>query len=176
MKSRPTTYIALLRAVNVGGTGMLPMKDLSSLCLELGFLKVRTYIQSGNVVFESPLTAPKVREKLEAALAKKIGKPVDVIVRKAEEMRSVLEANPFPDASPAKVAVLFLSEPLRKDWPGSLSGPDGEEVRPGKREIYIHYPNGQGRSKLKLPALEGPGTVRNINTVRKLVEMTSRDE
>ena len=165
-------FIALLRAINVGGTGMLPMKELSALCTELGLAKVRTYIQSGNVVFESRLSEEKVRAALEKALAERMRKTIDVMVRTAAELRSVLEANPFPDAQPAKVAVVFRSGPAPKGLLENLVIPGGEEVRLGKREIYIHYPDGMGRSKLRLSSAVGVVTVRNINTVAKLVAMT----
>lgn len=167
------TFIALLRAINVGGTGMLPMKELSAMCLELGFEKVRTYIQSGNVVFESSLTEKTVQTRLEQVLIKRMGKKIDVIVRTASELLRVLEANPFAEMEPAKVIVLFLPSPVPTGLLNDLVAPGGEQVRSGKREIYIYYPNGMGRSKLKLPATGGPTTARNINTVAKLVTMTS---
>jgi uncharacterized protein (DUF1697 family) len=164
-----TVFVALLRAINVGGTGTLSMKELSALCRDLGLEKVRTYIQSGNVVFESRLSEGSVREVLEQSLTKRIGKRVDVMVRTASELLSVMEANPFPDAQPAKVAVVFRSDSVHKGLLDNLVIPGGEEVRPGKREFYIHYPNGMGQSKLKLPSSIGVVTARNINTVAKLV-------
>jgi len=166
-----SVFIALLRAVNVGGTGKLPMSDLSALCTKLGFKNVRTYIASGNVIFDSRLAEAAIRRKLEAALTRVLGKPADVIVRTAAELQCVLNANPFPDAEPAKVGVYFQSEPVNKSKATQAKGPDGEEVRLGKREFYIHFPLGMGRSKLKLPA--GVGTMRNINTVAKLVQMAA---
>jgi uncharacterized protein (DUF1697 family) len=168
-----TMFIALLRAVNVGGTGKLPMKDLALLCVKLGFENVRTYIQSGNVVVQSVLSEENVRVRLEEALARKMGKRVDVLVRSASEFRSVLKANPFPNAPPAKVAVVFLSGPVTKTLLENLVAPGREQVRLGNREIYIYYPDGMGRSKLKFPSLWGPATIRNINTVAKLVTMTA---
>ncbi len=95
-----TVFVALLRAVNVGGTGMLPMKDLAGLCTKLGLENVRTYIQTGNVVFASRLSGPAFGESLEKALEAHMGKKVDVILRDAAELRQVLKANPFPDAAP----------------------------------------------------------------------------
>jgi uncharacterized protein (DUF1697 family) len=168
-----TVFVALLRAINVGGTGMLPMKALSALCTDLGLDKARTYIQSGNVVFESPLSEDEVRDRLEGALAEKMGKRVDVVVRTATELRSVLAANPFPDALPAKVAVVFRSDAVPKGLLDNLVVPGEEEVRSGKREIYVHYPEGMGQSKLKLPPSGGATTIRNINTVAKLVAMAT---
>lgn len=164
------TFIALLRAVNVGGTGKLSMKDLSTLCTgRLGLQNVRTYIQSGNVVFESGLAEDAIRTRLEKALTEQLGKPAHVVVRTAAEMRSVLKANPFPKAEPARVGVYFLTERVDKRLVEDVVAPGGEQVRAGKREIYIHFPDGMGRSKLKLPG--GMGTMRNVNTVAKLVDM-----
>lgn len=166
------TFIALLRAVNVGGTGVFPMKELAELCSGLGFKGVRTYIQSGNLVFEAEARESEVRSLLENALAARMAKPVDVMVRTAAEMRAVLAGNPFPEMQPSKVAVAFLHAPPPKDLVKKAVTPGGEEVKPGKREIYVYYPDGMGRSKLKLPLNGAPATVRNINTVAKLVAMT----
>ena len=152
---------------------MLAMKELSAMCIELGFQNVRTYIQSGNVVFETRLSEEKVRAALEETLARRMGKKVDVMVRSASELRSILEANPFPEAPQAKVIVMFLPRPAPKGVLDDVAGPDGEEVRSGHREIYIYYPNGMGRSKLKLPSALGLSTARNMNTVAKLVAMLS---
>ena len=167
------TFVALLRGINVGGSGMLPMKYLSAMCVPLGFKNVRTYIQSGNIVFESTLPEENVRAALEQVLMKRMGKKVDVMIRSASELEAVLNGNPFPEAEPAKVIVVFLSHTLPKGILDNLSIPGGEEVRPGTREVYIHYPNGMGRSKLKLPSAVSAGTARNINTVTKLVAMTT---
>jgi uncharacterized protein (DUF1697 family) len=166
-----TTFVALLRAVNVGGTGKLSMQDLTELCTGLGLKKVRTYIQSGNVVFESRLSEKSVRTKLEKALTEKLGKPADVVVRTAAEMRAVLTGNPFPHANPAKVGVFFLTARVDENLTDRIVAPTGEEVRPGERELYIHFPHGMGRSKLKIP--DAVGTVRNINTVAKLVALAA---
>jgi uncharacterized protein (DUF1697 family) len=170
--ARATVFVALLRAVNVGGTGKLAMKDLCGLCSTIGFGDVRTYIQSGNVVFTSGQAADRVRASLERALATHMGKPVDVIVRDATDLRRVLTANPFADKEPAKVAVIFCGGPVPKDLAKAIATPGGEQVVAGRQEIYIHYPDGMGRSKLKLPKAVGICTVRNINTVGRLVTMT----
>jgi uncharacterized protein (DUF1697 family) len=165
-------YVVLLRAINVGGTGILSMKDLSELCTAAGLRKVRTYIQSGNVIATSNLTEEKLRRTLEDALMKKMGKRVDVIVRSASELNSVLKANPFPEADSAKVSVFFLTEAPASGLLENIVAPGGERLHQGEREIYVHYPDGMGKSKLKLPRFEGPSTARNMNTVKRLVEMT----
>jgi len=166
-----TTYVALLRAINVGGTGSLPMKDLAALCTDCGLRNVRTYIQSGNVVFASALSERAVVSKLEKALAEHMGKPIDVMVRTGKQLRTIVDANPFPDAEPAKVAVVFLGKAMPKGLLDNLVIPGREKIEPARREIYIHYPDGMGRSKLKLPRTL-VGTARNLNTVAKLAELS----
>ncbi len=165
-----TTYVALLRAVNVGGTGSMPMKDLVGLCRDLGLSDVRTYIQSGNIVFKSHLSEEKVRTKIENALEKANGRRVDVFVRTGPELGVILASNPFPEANRSKVGVLFLSMKPSAEVMNRISIPDREELRLVGREVIVHYPDGMGRSKLKLATL-GIGTVRNLNTIRKLVAM-----
>lgn len=168
-----TTYIALLRAVNVGGTGKLSMLDLQSWCTELGFHRVETYIASGNVVFDSDLPAPKVQAQLEKRLQSHAGKAVGTFVRTAAEMRAVLEKNPFSDREPRLTYAFFLHEPPPEDALTAVRGRDHEEIRLGRREIYVFYPDGMGQSKLKIPGAAS-GTARNLNTVAKLVAMSTR--
>lgn len=165
-------FIALLRAVNVGGTGKLPMSDLVEMARAAGFGRPRTYIASGNLVFDSPRTERQVKAVLERSLADYAGKPVQVMVRTAAEMAAVLDANPFPDRAPNQTVVVFLDAAPPKDWRNGLVAPGGEEVRAGTRELYIHYGPGMARSKLKLPAASA-GTARNINTVARLAAMAN---
>ena len=164
-------FIALLRAINVGGTGTLAMTDLKSLCEGLGLTDVRTYIQSGNVVFGCAWAEGHIKAAFETALLTRLGKRIDVLVRSATEMSTVLNRNPFPSAQGNKVSVLFFNQALKKAAVAAITIPDNEEIRLAGREVYVHYPNGMGRSKLKLSSL-GIATSRNINTVAKLVEMT----
>ena len=165
------TYVVFLRGINVGGAGKLPMADLRALCERAGLAKVRTYIQSGNVICESSVDETALLETLDAALTKRIGKRVPVAVRTADELATVVADNPFPDAEPTKVGVLFLMKPVGKGFLAGVSTTTDDELRLGKREVYIHYPNGMGQTKLKLPKEAAEGTVRNLNTVRKLAEM-----
>ena len=164
-------FIALLRAINVGGTGTLAMTDLKSLCEGLGLTDVRTYIQSGNVVFGCAWAEGHIKAALETALLNRLGKHIVVLVRSANEMSTVLNRNPFPSAQGNKVSVLFFNQALKKAAVAAITIPDNEEIRLAGREVYVHYPNGMGRSKLKLSSL-GIATSRNIDTVAKLVEMT----
>jgi uncharacterized protein (DUF1697 family) len=168
-----TRYVALLRAVNVGGTGKLAMADLLALCHEIGFTHVETYIASGNVVFGSKLSSATVKSALESKLHTFVGKPVGVVVRTAAEMRAVLEANPFVDAKPNYTVAVFLDEPPSRDALDHATGQANEEMRLGDREIFVHYPTGMGRSKLKISTAKN-GTARNMNTIAKLVEMAGR--
>ncbi|MBR0757124.1 DUF1697 domain-containing protein [Bradyrhizobium jicamae] len=165
-------YVALLRAVNVGGTGKLPMTELKAMCVDAGFADVATYIASGNVVFSSKLGAAKVKTALEARLQAYAGKPVGVAVRTAEEMAAVLKANPFPKEPPNRTVAIFLDEAPPKDVLKEIKGQQDEQVRLGKREIYVAYRNGMGQSKLRIPAA-AQGTARNINTIAKLAEMAA---
>jgi uncharacterized protein (DUF1697 family) len=164
-------FVALLRGINVGGTGLLPMKELVSLCASIGFRSVRTYIQSGNVLLRSELGEDAVRARLEEALAAKMGKRTDVMVRTLAELQAVVQENPFPDREPAKVTVAFLVSPPPRDLAERVIAPGGELVKSGRREVYVYYPDGMGRSKLKLPLDGAAATVRNMNTVAKLVEL-----
>ncbi|PKA40291.1 DUF1697 domain-containing protein [Rhizobium sullae] len=168
-------YVALLRAVNVGGTGALPMAELKGICEGLGFEHVRTYIQSGNVVFLSDESEQAVGEKLDEALAKKFGKKPGVMIRNRNELQKIVDEAPFPDAKPNFLLVNFLPDMAPADALEQMVAPDGEEAVISGHEIYVHYPIGSGKSKLKLPALKA-GTSRNLNTVRKLAEMAAAME
>lgn len=167
-----TAYIALLRAVNVGGTGKLPMAVLRGFCEEAGFTDARTYIASGNVVFASGLAEPKVRTALASRLAAYAGKPVGVLVRTLAEMKDVLAACPFPDAAPNRSVAIFLDAPPPADALATISGKGNEELGLGRREIYVHYGDGMASTRLKIPAANA-GTARNMNTVAKLIDMAA---
>jgi uncharacterized protein (DUF1697 family) len=169
-----TTYIALLRAINVGGTGNLPMSELKAMCERIGGANARTYIASGNAIFESTMSAAQVKTKLGAELERYVGKPVGVVVRTAREMAKVLAGNPFPDAATVKTVAIFLDAAPPKSALDGIKGANREEVRLGTREFYVHYSDGQGRSKLKIPGAAA-GTARNMNTIAKLVEMATKD-
>jgi uncharacterized protein (DUF1697 family) len=167
-----TAYVALLRAVNVGGTGKLPMPKLKAICEDAGFMNTRTYIASGNVVFESKASEVKVKAEVEKRLQKYAGKPVSVAVRTGTELDAILKANPFPKKKPNFTVAVFLDEKPPRDALTQATGVKDEEFKAGKREIYIHYPTGMGRSKLKIPAAKN-GTARNMNTVAALAAIVS---
>jgi uncharacterized protein (DUF1697 family) len=167
-----TRYVAFLRAVNVGGTGKLPMAELRTMCEAVGFTNVRTYIASGNVVFDSKLAEASVKSRLERCLEEYAGKPVGVAVRTSEELAQVLTANPFKSAAPNRTVAIFLDSAPPADALTHASGQREEEMALGTREIYVHYNNGMADTKLKIPAAR-TGTARNMNTVGKLVDMAN---
>lgn len=167
-----TTYIALLRAVNVGGTGKLAMADLCALCEAAGFTQVRTFIASGNLIFESALPEAEVKAELESALQRHCGRPVAAILRTGREMAEVLAANPFPTAEPKHTVAIFLDVPPAADALTGVKGRESEEMALGRREIYVHYGAGIGRSKLKIPAAKA-GTARNMQTIAALAARAS---
>lgn len=165
-----SVYIALVRAVNVGGTGKLPMSELLSMCASAGLHNAKTYIASGNVAFRSDKSEAQIKAALEAALAEYAGKPVGVCVRTREDIQQVLAANPFADAAGNRVTALFLDEAPTEDAITSARNRNSESLALGKREIYVHYGEGMAGSKLVIPAAT-KGTSRNMNTVAKLVDM-----
>lgn len=165
-----TVYVALLRAVNVGGTGTLPMAALRAMCAATGFSNVRTHIASGNVVFASRAGEAAVKSKLQRALEAYAGTPVGVMVRTGAEMAAVLAANPYRDAPPNRTVAIFLDAPPPRDALAGITGRKDEEVALGVREIFVHYKQGMGTSKLRIPAAK-TGTARNMNTVAKLAAM-----
>jgi uncharacterized protein (DUF1697 family) len=164
-----TVYVGLLRAVNVGGTGKLPMTELRAMCQAAGFAKVRTYIASGNVVFEADRPEAAVKTALESALETYARKPIAVAIRTGPEMAAILAANPFALAPPNRTVAIFLDKPPPADALAEVTGRHDERVALGAREIYVHYPSGMANSKLKIPVAR-LGTARNMNTVATLSE------
>jgi len=165
-------FVALLRAVNVGGTGKLPMTELKAMCEELGFGAVRTYIASGNVVFTSRKSESAIKAALEKRLHAYAGAPVGVLVRSAAEMAEVLADNPFAKMAPNRTVTIFLAKPPPADTLAGIRGQKDEEIKLGRREIYVHYGDGMGTSKLAIPAAK-TGTARNMNTIATLAKMAA---
>lgn len=171
-------FIALLRAVNVGGTKVVAMSDLRDLVAGLGFTEVRTVLQSGNIVFRGAAAkSADVESALEREAGERLGLRTDVMVRSAKEWSGIVARNPFADEAerdPARLVVLLLKDRIdAKDVTALQAAIKGREIVRGTgREAYIFYPDGQGRSKLTLlvieKALHTRATARNWNTVRKL--------
>jgi uncharacterized protein (DUF1697 family) len=165
-----TAYVALLRAVNVAGTGKLPMSDLRAMGEALGFASARTWIASGNLLFESDLSEAEVKVVLETRLEAYAGKTVPVFVRTASEMAVVRAADPFPDAHGSRHMVYFLDNAPAPDTIETARDQAGERIALGTREIYVDYGEGIRFTKLKLSATK-ISTGRSMNTVVKLVAM-----
>jgi uncharacterized protein (DUF1697 family) len=166
-------YVALLRAVNVGGSGKLLMADLKSLCLDSGFEDVETYIASGNVVFSSKARTGDVKSRLEQSLQRHAGKPMCVLLRTAREMHGVVAANPFSTQAANLTYCFFLPGQPANDALENVRLRKDEDIQLGRREIYVFYPKGMGQSRLHIPAA-ADGTARNMNTVAKLDVMAGR--
>ena len=175
--------VALLRAVNVGGNAIVPMAALRDLFDELGFTNVRTLLQSGNVVFDAGRAAPAALcKKIEAAIHKRFGHDVRVVVRTPEDLRDVVTRNPFPAAArddPSRLLVTFLAEAPAAAAVKALAGwkHATEPHKVDGRELYIHYRNGAGTSKFAGPTIEKTlgttGTARNWNTINKLIALAA---
>lgn len=168
-----TRYVALLRAVNIGGTGKLPMRELKAWCEEAGFANVRTYIASGNVVFTSKLAEKAVQGAIAQRLETYAGKPVAVLIRTAAQMAAVLAENPFSAAAGNRATAIFLNRPPHNDALEHATGVTDEEMALGRREIYVRFGDGMADSRLKIPAAKA-GTARNMNTIAKLAAMAAQ--
>ncbi|MFL6829657.1 MAG: DUF1697 domain-containing protein [Sphingomicrobium sp.] len=164
------SYVALLRGVNLMGSTTLRMANLKAIAEELGLGSVRTFIASGNLLFTSGKGEQAIKSALESALKKHMARSVGVMVRSAEEMAQVVAANPFADAPGNRVVAIFLDEAPPADTLEQAKNVADERMALGRREIYVHYPDGQGRSKLRIPAAAS-GTARNMNSVGKMAEL-----
>jgi uncharacterized protein (DUF1697 family) len=175
------TFIALLRGINVGGKAMIPMPELKSLFASMGLEDVSTYIQSGNVVFSSPTDdAQALALAIEERIAEAFGLGTTVLLRTPAELAEIASSNPYlrREADLSKLHVVFLNAPPEADAVAELdparSPPDEFAVQ--GREIYLHLPNGAGRSKLTIDYFEKRlgvrATARNWKTLTKLLELT----
>jgi uncharacterized protein (DUF1697 family) len=173
------TYVALLRAVNVGGR-RVSMADLRTLFTDLGAEDVVTYVQSGNVVFGSPKKPGPLTNEVEQRIEKAFGIDVTVLLRTQAQLAKVLDANPFPDAEPKGLHVTFLADTPERKLVAGLDPERGapDEFRVVGREVYLHCPNGYGRSKLTNAYFEKQlavaATTRNWRTVTTLSELAAR--
>lgn len=170
-----TAYVALLRGINLMSGTTLRMADLRAIAEGLGFQRASTFIASGNLVFDSPESESTIKAKLEAALNEHMAREVGVMIRSAGEMALVAASNPFGDAPANFVVAIFLDAAPAKDALAEAKNAGNERMALGAREIYVHYPNGQGQSRLNIPAAK-TGTARNMNTVAKLAELAKEME
>lgn len=173
-----TTYVVLLRGINVSGHRPVPMPRLATTCAALGLRNVLTYLQSGNVVADADQDdAAGLRQRIEAAIGETFGFPVVVLLRTAQQIRTVVAANPFAAAAaenPRLVHVAFLSNLPAPDAVGRLLSrtSDTDTVRVVGTEAFLHCPGGYGRTRLSNPFLERvlavSATTRNWSTVTHL--------
>lgn len=177
-----TTYVALLRGINVGTKNRLPMQTLRELLAGMGGSGVRTHLQSGNAVFTHEEADPlKLAADLEQAIAAGPGLTVACLVRPAADLRRVVEANPFPmeEIDPARFVVVFLSGPVPFDRLAAIDRPAylPDTFEPGEQEIYAHLPDGIRDSKLAGlltdRRLGMTATSRNWNTVTRLLDLAA---
>jgi len=165
-----TAYVALVRAVNVSGTGRLPKEELKALGEAAGFDNCRTFINSGNLLFTSKLAEASVKKRLEAKLESYFGKPVPAFVRNAKEMAEIVAHNPFTDDKPSRVMAHFIGDEPVQAMLDEARDVQGERLALGPRLIYVSYGEGIGKTKLKLPAVK-QGTARNMNSVARMAEL-----
>ena len=165
-----TAYVALLRAVNVAGTGKLPMAVLKRMGEECGFDKVRTFIASGNLLFVSNDGEKQVHACIAARIEAFFGRPIPIFVRSAGEMAELVSSNPFTDDKGSRVMAHVIEEQPTQAMLDAARQVQGERLALGPRAIYVSYGEGIGSSKLKLPAVAA-GTARNMNSVAKIAAL-----
>lgn len=175
-------YISLLRGINVSGQKSIRMAELKSLYESMGFQRVQTYLQSGNILFESPeADKQKLATRIEEKLEHNFGFHVTIFIRTGEDLQRIMHGNPFltkRNEDPAKLHVTFLySAPSKAIL--DLFAPihsEGDELFIAEQEIYLFCPNGYGRTKLSNNFIEKrlavPATTRNWHTVSALCQMT----
>ena len=180
MATKATTYAALLRGINLGARNRVAMADLRKIVEGIGAEDVSTYVQSGNVVLRSRLTANGVASAIEKGIRESLGLEVPVLVRSARQLRALVEANPFagPKVDVTTLHVTFLAAKPEAKQVAELRGeafdPDALELVRG--DICVSCPNGYGRTKLSNAYLERrlgvPATTRNWRTVTTLADLT----
>lgn len=172
------TQIALLRGINVGGNHKLPMQSLRGILERLGCEAVRTYIQSGNAVFEAPAgVAAKLPQALPAAIQKAHGFAPPVVLRSAAQLKAVLKASPFKGADEDALHFGFLADKPSAAAIATLTPPlaPGEAFKVLGQEIHLHFPHGVAKTKLSNALIDSRlktvCTVRNRRTVQALIDL-----
>jgi uncharacterized protein (DUF1697 family) len=176
-------YVALLGGINVGGQKSIKMNELAILFNALGFSDVKTYLQSGNVIFDAAakgLNRSRIGEAIQNAIHKKYGFKVTIVLRTAEELAGIIKSNPFTKKKVLqkdKPHVTFFQEAPKIDirLDTILPKNDGELYFINQTEVYLYCPNGYGKSKLNNPAIErrlkATTTTRNWKTVTELYKL-----
>lgn len=174
-----TVYAAFIRGINLGPSNKIAMPRLRELAEGLGWAAVSTYINSGNLVFSSPKKPATLERELARALAAEMGKPIEVTMRSRAQLAKVVADNPYPDGHPSRVNVAFLMQKLPTGVAERLSAMATErepyDIRDA--EIYVHYQDGLGRSKLAekfASVITVSATTRTIGTVTKVLAVCDR--
>jgi uncharacterized protein (DUF1697 family) len=175
-----TTYAALLRGINLGSRNRVAMPDLRELIAAIGGTEITTYVQSGNVVFKSNEPPARLGPEIERRLEADLGVSAAVLLRSRSQLAKVVADNPFGRSEPSALHVTFLAEiPARtkvRALDPERSKPD--EFRCIRQEVYLHCPDGYGRSKLSNAYFERQlgvaATTRNWNTVTALAELAAQ--
>ena len=165
-----TAYVALIRAVNVSGTGKLPKEELKAIGEACGFDHCRTFINSGNLLFTSELDEAEAKARMERRIADYLGKAAPVYVRSAAEMAEAVKRDPFADDKASRRFAHFIDEQPVQSMLDEARDVAGERMALGPRLVYVSYGEGIGKTKLKLPAVK-QGTARNMNSVAKIAEL-----
>jgi len=176
------TYIALFRGINVGGNNILPMKDLAAILKNLGSQGVKTYIQSGNAVFQHQAEdASRLSVRIRTAISKSHGFEPQILLLDVTEMKQAIAANPFPqaEAEPKSLHLYFLTDPPENPDLKMLDRlkRDDEQYSLNNKVFYLHAPDGIGRSKLAAQvekALGVAATARNWRTVGKIMALAEQ--
>ena len=174
-----TTYVALLRGINLGPTNKIAMPALRAMTEALGYTDVATYINSGNLIFRTSKKAATVERALARTISDTFGLTIDVTVRTDAQLKKVLADNPYPDGNTSQVTVAFLTKapgPEAKKQVAAFAA-EHETFTFGDRCVYVNYSHGLANSKLaaQFSSIIGvSSTVRTIRTVAKLVEMSAK--
>jgi uncharacterized protein (DUF1697 family) len=170
------TYAVFLRGVNLGPNNKISMPALRQMAEDLGYTDVATYINSGNLIISSPKKAAAVEREISKAIKDTFGRSIDVAVRTPAQLKKIVAENPYPDGNPSQVTVAFLTKAPAKDAKDKVAAvaKDYEPFMFAGQEVYVHYSQGIGRSKLaeRFSDIIGvSSTVRNIRTIEKVVTL-----
>jgi uncharacterized protein (DUF1697 family) len=173
-------YVAFLRGINLGSSNKISMPRLRGLTEGLGYTDVMTYINSGNLILTGTDPAATIEQRLAKAIADELGLKIDVAVRTPERLATIVAENPFPDGDPSYVTIAFLTKAAPAEAKRRMAevATENEPYVFSGQEVYVHYTQGQGRSKLSARFSDIIGvsaTVRTIRTVTKVLELASGD-
>ena len=174
-------YVAFLRGINLGSVNKISMSRLRELTESLGYTDVVTYINSGNLILTATDPAATIEQRLTRAIADELGLTIDVAVRTPARLAEIVAENPFPDGDPTYVTVAFLTKAVPAEAKRKLAevATEKEPYVFSGQEVYVHYLDGQARSKLAARFSDIVGvsaTVRNLRTVTKVLELAQRTE